>query len=115
MVPDEYLFRVVDALDAIAAETGKTMPQVAINWVPLRPSVASVIIGARTGEQLRQNLGAVGWELTPEQIARLDAASETPPPTPPGTGGSMPSGIRRRSDERERPAGAVPGRSCGID
>ena len=78
-VPDEYLFRVVDALDAIAAETGKTVPQVAINWVLRRPTVANAIIGARTEEQLRQNLGAVGWELTPEQVARLDAASDDRP------------------------------------
>ncbi len=78
-VPEEHLFRVVDALDAIAAETGKTVPQVAINWVLRRPTVATAIIGARNEEQLRQNLGAVGWELTPEQVAQLDAASEVPP------------------------------------
>jgi aryl-alcohol dehydrogenase-like predicted oxidoreductase len=81
-VPDELLFRVVDALDAVAAETGKTVPQVAINWVLRRPTVSSVIIGARTEEQLRQNLGAVGWALTPEQVARLDAASATMPAYP---------------------------------
>ena len=74
-VADELLFRVVDALEAIAQETGKSVPQVAINWVTQRPTVASVIIGARTEEQLRENLGAVGWQLTPEQMARLDAAS----------------------------------------
>jgi aryl-alcohol dehydrogenase-like predicted oxidoreductase len=77
-IPDDDLFRVLDALDAVAEEVGKTVPQVAINWVLRRPSVASVIIGARNEDQLRQNLGAVGWELTPEQVARLDAASETP-------------------------------------
>src|SRR5579883_2960630 len=77
VVAEDYLFRVLDALDAVAGETGKTVPQVAINWVLRRPSVASVIIGARHEDQLRQNLGAVGWELTPEQVARLDAASET--------------------------------------
>ena len=74
-VADELLFRVVDALEAVAQETGKTVPQVAINWVTQRPTVASVIIGARTEEQLRENLGAVGWQLTPDQMARLDAAS----------------------------------------
>lgn len=77
-VEDEYLFRVVDALDAVAAETGKTVPQVALNWLLQRPSVANVVIGARNEAQLRQNLGAVGWNLTPEQVARLDAASATP-------------------------------------
>jgi len=81
-VDDEYLFRVVDALDEIAQETGKSIPQVAINWLLQRPSVATVIIGARTEEQLRENLGAVGWSLTPEQVARLDAASEVTPPYP---------------------------------
>ena len=76
-VTDELLFRVVDELEDIAQETGKTVPQVAINWVTQRPTVASVIIGARTEEQLLENLGAVGWQLTPEQIARLDDASAT--------------------------------------
>jgi aryl-alcohol dehydrogenase-like predicted oxidoreductase len=77
-VPDELLYRVVDALDEIAAETGKTVPQIAINWVLHRPTVSSVIIGARDETQLRQNLGALGWRLTPEQVARLDSASDTP-------------------------------------
>jgi aryl-alcohol dehydrogenase-like predicted oxidoreductase len=76
-VPDEYLFHVVDALDAVAKETGKTVPQVALNWLTRRPSVATIIIGARNEEQLRQNLGAVGWDLTPAQVAKLDAASAT--------------------------------------
>jgi aryl-alcohol dehydrogenase-like predicted oxidoreductase len=74
-VPDEYLYTVVDALDEIAAETGKTVPQVALNWLLQRPTVANVIVGARNEEQLRQNLGAVGWNLTPEQVTKLDAAS----------------------------------------
>jgi aryl-alcohol dehydrogenase-like predicted oxidoreductase len=78
-VPEEYLYRVVDALDAIAAETGKNVPQIAINWLLQRPSVSTIIIGARDEEQLRQNLGAVGWNLTPEQVARLDAASAIRP------------------------------------
>ncbi|AUX41833.1 aldo/keto reductase [Sorangium cellulosum] len=76
-IDDEYLYRVVDALDEVANETGKTVPQIAINWLLQRPTVATVIIGARTEEQLRQNLGAVGWKLTAEQIAKLDAASKT--------------------------------------
>ncbi len=74
-VPDEYLYKVVDALDEVAKETGKLIPQVALNWILSRPSVANVIVGARNEEQLRQNLGAVGWNLTPAQIAKLDAAS----------------------------------------
>lgn len=77
-VPDDLLYRVVDALDDVAKQTGKTVPQIAINWLLQRPSVANVIIGARNEEQLRQNLAAVGWNLTAEQVARLDAASEVP-------------------------------------
>ena len=81
-VEDDHLFRVVDALEEVAGETGKTVPQVAINWLLRRPTVSSVIVGARNEEQLRQNLGAVGWSLTPEQVARLDAASEVTAPYP---------------------------------
>jgi aryl-alcohol dehydrogenase-like predicted oxidoreductase len=81
-VPDEYLYRVVDALDDLARETQKTVPQIAINWLLQRPTVASVIIGARTEDQLRQNLGAAGWQLSTAQIARLDAASATQPAYP---------------------------------
>ncbi|MDI1434598.1 aldo/keto reductase [Polyangium sorediatum] len=81
-VEDEYLYRVVDALDKVAAETGKTVPQVALNWLLQRPTVSSLIIGARTEEQLRQNLDAVGWTLAPEHVAALDAASVVTPPYP---------------------------------
>ncbi len=77
-VPDEHLFKVVAAIDEIALETGKTVPQIALNWLLRRPTVSTLIIGARNEQQLRQNLGAVGWSLTPEQIAKLDAASEVP-------------------------------------
>ncbi|MGN9842185.1 aldo/keto reductase [Nonomuraea sp. H19] len=76
-VDDEHLYRVVDALDEIASETGRTVPQIALNWLLQRPTVASVIIGARNEEQLRDNLGAIGWNLTRDQVARLDAASAT--------------------------------------
>jgi aryl-alcohol dehydrogenase-like predicted oxidoreductase len=76
-VADEYLYRVVDALDGIAKETGKSVPQIALNWLLQRPTVANVIVGARNEEQLHQNLGAVGWSLTPEQVAKLDTASAT--------------------------------------
>jgi len=77
-VPDEHLHRVVDALEEIGKEAGKTVPQVALNWLLQRPSVATLIIGARNEEQLKQNLGAVGWKLGAEQIKRLDAASTVP-------------------------------------
>jgi aryl-alcohol dehydrogenase-like predicted oxidoreductase len=81
-VDNEYVFKVVDALLDVAKETGKTVPQIALNWLLQRPSVATVIIGARNEEQLRQNLGAVGWNLTAEQVRRLDAASVTTRPYP---------------------------------
>ncbi len=77
-VPDDYLYKVVDALDEVAKETGKTVPQIALNWLLSRPSIATVVIGARNEQQLKDNLGAVGWNLTKEQIAKLDAASATP-------------------------------------
>jgi aryl-alcohol dehydrogenase-like predicted oxidoreductase len=77
-VPQEYLYKVVDALDAVAKETGKSIAQIALNWLLQRPSVATLIIGARNEEQLRQNIGATGWKLAPEQISRLDAASAVP-------------------------------------
>lgn len=81
-VPNEYLYKVLDALDEVARETGKTVTQIALNWLLQRPSVANVILGARTEEQLRQNLGAVGWNLSRDQVARLDAASEVTPAYP---------------------------------
>jgi len=81
-VGDEQLFSVVDALEAVASDTGKTVPQVAINWLLRRPSVSTVIIGARNEEQLRQNLGAAGWTLSPDHVARLDAASAVTLPYP---------------------------------
>ena len=81
-VEEEYLYRVVDALDEVAAQTGRSVPQVALNWLLQRPTVSSVIVGARNEEQLKQNLGAVGWNLSAEQVARLDAASAVPKPYP---------------------------------
>jgi aryl-alcohol dehydrogenase-like predicted oxidoreductase len=81
-VETERLYRVIDALEAIAAETGKTVPQIAINWLLRRPTVSSVIIGARNEEQLRDNLGAIGWSLTSDQVAALDAASAVLPAYP---------------------------------
>jgi aryl-alcohol dehydrogenase-like predicted oxidoreductase len=81
-VDEERLYRIVDALDEVAAETNKTIPQIALNWLLQRPTVATVLIGARNEEQLRQNLGAIGWSLTKEQVARLDSASYLTPPYP---------------------------------
>jgi len=74
---DEHLYRVTDALDDIAHETGKTVPQIALNWLLQRPTIANVIVGARNEEQLKANLGAVGWNLTPAQMSVLDDASRT--------------------------------------
>jgi aryl-alcohol dehydrogenase-like predicted oxidoreductase len=76
-VPEELLYRVVDAIDLVAKDTGKSVPQIALNWLLQRPTVSTLIIGARTEEQLRDNLGALGWRLTADQIAALDRASAT--------------------------------------
>ncbi|WP_420138189.1 aldo/keto reductase [Sphingomonas sp.] len=81
-VDPEHLYAVIDALEQVAEETGKSVPQIAINWLLRRPTVASVIIGARNEQQLRDNLGAAGWALTPAQVAMLDAASDMLPPYP---------------------------------
>ena len=81
-VDTEHVYKIVDALDEIAKETGKSVPQIALNWLLRRPSVATIIVGARTEEQLRQNLGAVGWSLAAAQIAKLDAASAKTPAYP---------------------------------
>lgn len=78
-IPEEWLYRVIDVLDEISAETGKTVAQISLNWLLQRPTVASVVIGARNEEQLLDNLGAIGWNLTEEQVARLDAVSEREP------------------------------------
>jgi aryl-alcohol dehydrogenase-like predicted oxidoreductase len=79
---DEYLYKVVDVLDGVAKETGKSVPQIALNWLLQRPTVATVVIGARNEQQLRQNLASVGWNLTKEQVAKLDAASKLTPAYP---------------------------------
>jgi aryl-alcohol dehydrogenase-like predicted oxidoreductase len=81
-VEDERLYRVVDALDQVARETEKSVPQVALNWLLRRPTISTVIIGARNEEQLRQNLAAEGWSLSPSQIATLDRANEQKPVYP---------------------------------
>ena len=81
-INDDYLYQVIDALDAMVKETGKPLPQIALNWLLQRPTVASVIIGARDEKQLRENLAAAEWSLTPDQVAKLDAASKVPAPYP---------------------------------
>jgi len=78
-MPDEYLYKVVDALEEVAQQTGKTVPQIALNWLLQRPTISTLVIGARNEQQLRANLGSVGWSLTPEQIDTLDAASALQP------------------------------------
>ena len=78
-VSDEYVYRVVEAIDGVAQETGKSVPQIALNWLLRRPTVSSVILGARNEEQLRLNLSSAEWKLTAEQVAKLDQASELKP------------------------------------
>ena len=78
-VADDYLYAVIDVVDEIAKETGKTVPQIALNWLLQRPTVSTLVIGARNEAQLRDNLGAIGWNLTAEQVKRLDAVSAIPP------------------------------------
>jgi aryl-alcohol dehydrogenase-like predicted oxidoreductase len=78
----ESLYRIVDVLEAIAHERSKTIPQVALNWILRRPSVANIVVGARNEEQLKQNLGAIGWSLTAEEMARLDEVSKPSVPYP---------------------------------
>jgi aryl-alcohol dehydrogenase-like predicted oxidoreductase len=79
VMDEEILYNIVDALDEIAAETGKTVAQVAINWLLQRPTVSTIVIGARNEEQLMQNLAAAGWNLTVDQVKKLDKISEVPP------------------------------------
>jgi aryl-alcohol dehydrogenase-like predicted oxidoreductase len=81
-ISEEYLYRVVDALDKIAAETGKSVPQIALNWLLQRPTVSTVIVGARNEEQLKQNLGAIGWNLSADQMKQLNEASDVTPVYP---------------------------------
>jgi aryl-alcohol dehydrogenase-like predicted oxidoreductase len=81
-VDEQRLYAIVDVLDAIAIETGHTVPQVAIAWLLSRPTVSSVIIGARDEAQLRDNLGAVGWSLSADQLKRLDQVSAVMAPYP---------------------------------
>lgn len=81
-IDNERLYKIVDVLDELAAETGKTVAQVSLNWLLQRPTISNIIVGARNEEQLRQNLGAVGWNLNVEQVKRLDTVSEVYPAYP---------------------------------
>ncbi len=81
-IDDHYLYDVINILDVIAHETGKTVPQVALNWLLQRPTVSNIVIGARNEEQLKQNLGALGWTLNADQILRLDTVSYRAPNYP---------------------------------
>ncbi len=76
VIDKEVLYNTVDVLQALAKETGKSVAQVALNWLLQRPTVSSILFGARNEEQLKENLGAVGWNLNIDQVRRLDAASE---------------------------------------
>ncbi len=108
MVTDEYLYKVVDALDAVAAETGKTAPQVALNWLLRKPTVASVILGARNERQLRDNLATAGFTLTKNQVANWMRRARHKWHIPIGISGSFRTGIRCRrlidDGEAARPA-----------
>ncbi len=103
-VSAEHLYRVVDALDEVAKECDKSVPQVALNWLLRRPTVSTAIFGARNEEQLRQNLGAAGWNLTAEQVAKLDRASDVTP--------IYPYWHQRQFTERN-PGAAAPGGGLG--
>lgn len=81
-IDHEYLYTVVEALDQVAKECDKLVPQVALNWLLQRPTVANIVIGARNKEQLKQNLGAIDWQLSKEQVAFLDKASSRLPVYP---------------------------------
>ena len=79
---NETTWQVVDVLRSIAQARGKTPSQVALNWLLQKPDVTSPIFGARTSAQLADNLGAVGWSLSPEEVELLDSASNIPLPSP---------------------------------
>lgn len=103
-IADEYLYKVVDTLDAVAKETEKSVAQVALNWLLQRPTVSTVIMGARNEVQLRQNLASAGWNLSPEQIAQLDAASDVAP--------VYPYWHQRQFTERNPAAAALSNKRC---
>jgi aryl-alcohol dehydrogenase-like predicted oxidoreductase len=82
VISDDLLYTVIDVLEEISRETGKSIAQISLNWLLQRPTVSSVVVGARTEQQLKENLQATGWKLEVEQLKRLDTASETDPAYP---------------------------------
>jgi aryl-alcohol dehydrogenase-like predicted oxidoreductase len=72
----ERTWDVLEAVQDVAEARGVTMPQVALAWLRARPAVSSVILGARTTDQLRDNLGSADLVLSAEETARLDAVSD---------------------------------------
>lgn len=76
---EEVFYNIVDVLEELSKETGKSVAQISLNWLLQRPTIANVIIGARNENQLKENLGAVGWNLSRDQVARLDKVSDVPP------------------------------------
>jgi aryl-alcohol dehydrogenase-like predicted oxidoreductase len=89
----ERTWDVIDAVQKIATERGVSMAQIALAWVADRPQVTSVILGARTLEQLEDNLGACGLHLTAAETAILDAVSDPAPADYPYGG----PGVEQRS------------------
>ena len=81
-IEDNYLFSVIDLLEEISIETDKSIPQIAINWLLGRQTVSNVVVGARDEKQLVDNLGALNWSLTSDQISRINAVSAQKPPYP---------------------------------
>jgi aryl-alcohol dehydrogenase-like predicted oxidoreductase len=82
VIPDELLYNVIDVLGQISRETGKSIAQISLNWLLQRPTVSSLVVGARTEAQLKENLGATGWSLSPEHMMKLNKVSETQPVYP---------------------------------
>lgn len=68
-VEDEFLYTVVDALERMAEETGKTISQLAINWLLQQNTVSIIVVGARNEQQLLENLDSVGWSLSAEHLS----------------------------------------------
>jgi aryl-alcohol dehydrogenase-like predicted oxidoreductase len=81
-LPQEQFYDLVDMLHAIAAEVGRSVSQVALNWVLQRPTVSSLVIGARNEAQLKDNRGAVDFQLSADQMQRLNEVSSQQPVYP---------------------------------
>lgn len=79
---DERTWNIIDALIEIGQARGKTPSQVAINWVLRQPGVTAPIFGARTLQQLQDNIASTGWQLSEAEVSRLNAASAIPLPSP---------------------------------